>query len=148
MKVLLLQDVKAQGKKGDIIEVNDGYGRNFLIKKGLATAATSQVINEVKQKNDAEAKRKELEKQEAIALRDKMNGIVIKLAMGCGENGKMFGSVTAKEISEVLRAEGYDIDKKKIVLKDPIKNLGTYSIEIKVYANTVAVISLVVTEKK
>lgn len=147
MKVLLLEDVKAQGKKGEIIEVNDGYARNFLIKKGLATHATSAIINEVNQKNAAEARKKELERLEAVKLRDRLDGMVVKLAMGCGENGKMYGSVTSKEVSEALHNAGFDIDKKKINIKDTIKTLGTYSVEVKVYANTVANISLVVMAK-
>lgn len=147
MKVLLLEDVKAQGKKGEIIEVNDGYARNFLIKKGLATHATAAIINEVNQKNAAEARKKELERLEAVKLRDRLDGMVVKLAMGCGENGKMYGSVTSKEVSEALHIAGFDIDKKKINIKDTIKSLGTYSVEVKVYANTVANISLVVMAK-
>lgn len=147
MKVLLLEDVKAQGKKGEVIEVNDGYAKNFLIKKGLATQATASVINEINQKNAAEARKKELERLDAIKIRDRLDGMVIKLAMGCGENGKMYGSVTSKEVSEALHNAGFDIDKKKIVIKDTIKALATYSVEIKVYANTNANISLVVLAK-
>ena len=135
MKVLLLQDVKDQGKKGEIVEVNDGYAKNFLIKKGLAKQATNQIINEVNQKNAANQRKLEIEKQEATKLAQRMNGSVVNLAMSTGENGKMFGSVTSKEIAEVLHFHGFDIDKKKIVIKEPIKALGRYNIEIKVYAN-------------
>lgn len=135
MKVLLLQDVKDQGKKGEIVEVNDGYAKNFLIKKGLAKQANSQIINEVNQKNAANQRKLEIEKQEATKLAQRMKGSVVNLAMSTGENGKMFGSVTSKEIAEALHFHGFDIDKKKIVLKEPIKALGRYNIEIKVYAN-------------
>lgn len=147
MKVLLLEDVKAQGKKGEIIDVNDGYAKNFLIKKGLAKVATNQVINEVNQKNASIARKQEIEKKEAQELAKRMEGSVVNLSMACGENGKMFGSVTAKEISEALHEHGYDIDKKKINIKEPIKALGRYSIEVKVYANISVDIVLNVTAK-
>ena len=117
MKVLLLQDVKAQGKKGDIIEVSDGYAKNFLIKKKLAIQATNQVINETNQKKASEQRKLEIEKQEAIKLAERLNGNTIVVEIACGENGKMFGSVTGKEISESLLKSGYDIDKKKINIK-------------------------------
>lgn len=148
MKVLLLADVKPHGKKGEIVEVSDGYGRNFLVKKGLASEATAKVINEVAQRNKAEEHRKELERQAAKKLTEDLDGKVFKVTIQCGENGKMFGSVTAKEISDAIIKSGYDIDKKKIVLKEPIKQLGTYQIEIKVYANMQANVSVVVTEAK
>lgn len=148
MKVLLLQDVKPHGKKGEIVEVSDGYGRNFLVKKGLASEATPKIINEVAQRNKAEEHRKELEREAARKLTDELEGKVFKVTIHCGEKGKMFGSVTAKEISESILKSGYDIDKKKIVLKEPIKNLGTYPIEIKVYANMQANVTVIVTEAK
>ena len=147
MKVLLLKEVKAQGKEGDIIEVNDGYAKNFLIKKGLAKIANSKLINETEQKNASIVRKNEIEKAEAQKMADRMNGSVVKLAMSCGENGKMFGSVTTKEVSEVLHENGYDIDKKKINIKNPIKTLGTYEVEVKVYANISTNISLIVHKK-
>lgn len=147
MKVLLTADVKPHGKKGEIVEVNDGYARNFLIKKGLAKEASAQIINEVNQKNKAEAHRKELERQAAEALTKELDGKTFKVAIQCGENGKMFGSVTAKEIAEAITAAGYDIDKKKVVLKDPIKSMGVYSVELKTYANMQATVSIVVQAK-
>lgn len=147
MKVLLTADVKPHGKKGEIVEVNDGYARNFLIKKGLAKEASAQIINEVNQKNKAEAHRKELERQAAEALTKELDGKTFKVAIQCGENGKMFGSVTAKEIAEAITVAGYDIDKKKVVLKDPIKSMGVYSVELKTYANMQATVSIVVQAK-
>lgn len=147
MKVLLLKDVKAQGKQGEIIEVSDGYGRNFLIKKGLAEEANAKVINEVNQKNLAEKNRKAQEFQEALELRNKIDNSVVKVKIQCGEGGKMFGSVTSKEIAEALLAQGIEIDKKKIDIKTPIKNLGTYSVEIKVYPQLTATINVVVASK-
>lgn len=147
MKVLLTADVKPHGKKGEIVDVNDGYARNFLIKKGLAKEASAQIINEVNQKNKAEAHKKELEKQAAAELTKELEGKTFKVAIQCGENGKMFGSVTAKEIAEAITAAGYDIDKKKVVLKDPIKSMGVYSVELKTYANMQATVSIVVQAK-
>lgn len=147
MKVLLTADVKPHGKKGEIVEVNDGYARNFLIKKGLAKEASAQIINEVNQKNKAEAHRKELERQAAEALTKELEGKTFKVAIQCGENGKMFGSVTAKEIADAITVAGYDIDKKKVVLKDPIKTMGVYSVELKTYANMQATVSIVVQAK-
>ncbi len=135
MKVLLLQDVKSHGKKGEIIEVNDGYAKNFLIKKKMAIQATNQVINETNQKKASEQRKLEIEKQEAIKLAERLNGNTIVVEIACGENGKMFGSVTAKEISDALLKSGYDIDKKKVNLKEPIKSLGVFSVEVKGYAN-------------
>jgi len=147
MKVLLLQDVKAHGKKGDIIEVSDGYAKNFLIKKKIAIQATNQVINETNQKKASELRKLEIEKQEAIKLAERLNGNTIIVEIACGDNGKMFGSVTAKEISDALLKSGYDIDKKKINLKEPIKSLGTFSVEVKVYANVSSTIKINVVKK-
>ncbi len=147
MKVLLLQDVKAHGKKGDIIEVSDGYAKNFLIKKKMAIQATNQVINETNQKKASELRKLEIEKQEAIKLAERLNGNTIIVEIACGDNGKMFGSVTAKEISDALLKSGYDIDKKKINLKEPIKSLGTFSVEVKVYANVSSTIKINVVKK-
>ncbi len=147
MKVLLLQDVKSHGKKGEIIEVNDGYAKNFLIKKKMAIQATNQVINETNQKKASEQRKLEIEKQEAIKLAERLNGNTIVVEIACGENGKMFGSVTAKEISDALLKSGYDIDKKKVNLKEPIKSLGVFSVEVKVYANVNATIKVNVIKK-
>lgn len=147
MKVLLLQDVKAHGKKGDIIEVSDGYAKNFLIKKKMAIQATNQVINETNQKKASELRKLEIEKQEAIKLAERLNGNTIIVEIACGDNGKMFGSVTAKEISDALLKSGYDIDKKKNNLKEPIKSLGTFSVEVKVYANVTSTIKINVVKK-
>lgn len=131
MKIILLQDVKGQGKKGDLLEVNEGYARNFLIKKGLAEAATATRINELNQRKTADEyhKREELKAMKALAdqIKDKSFTLNIKV----GQNGKVFGSVTAQDIAESLKAAGYDIDKKKIVLVSPIKLVGDYDVTLK-----------------
>ena len=131
MKVILLKDVKATGKAGEIIEVADGYARNCIIKKGLGEEATPVKINSLNIKN----KSIEFHKNEEIkALKEQaknLNGKKVTLKIKCGENGKIFGSVTSKEIAESLLELGFTVDKKKVLLKDPIKNLGTYTVEVK-----------------
>ncbi len=131
MKVILLKDVKGTGKAGEIKEVADGYARNCLIKKGLAEEATSVKVNSLNIKKDAQDFHK---KEEIKALKEqasKLNGEKITVKIKCGENGKIFGSVTSKEIAESLAEKGFSVDKKKILLKDGIKSLGEYQVEIK-----------------
>ncbi len=131
MKIILLKDVKGTGKAGEIKEVADGYARNCLIKKGLAEEATSVKINSLNIKKDAQ----DFHKQEEIkALKEqakKLNGEKITVKIKCGENGKIFGSVTSKEIAESLSDKGFLVDKKKILLKEGIKSLGEYQVEVK-----------------
>ena len=138
MKVLLLQDVKPQGKKGDIVEVNDGYARNFLIRRGLAKEATASVINETNQRRAADEKRRKEELEAAKQAADRLNGTTVEIAIRCGENGKPFGAVTAKEIADKLSQMGYDVDKKKVVLKDAIKMVGNYNVELKLHPGVTA----------
>lgn len=133
MKVLLLQDVKAQGKKDEVIEVNDGFGRNFLIKKGLAVEATPKVLNEYKLRKAQEEANRLKEIAAAKSAAAEMEGKTFVVKIRCGENGKLFGAVTAKEISDALAGAGYTVDKKKVILKDPIKLVGNYRVEIKLY---------------
>lgn len=142
MKVLLLKDVKAQGKKGEIIEVSDGYARNFLIKKGLGQEATSAVVNETNQKKVAEDRKKQIEYDNAVESAKKLGGTKIIINIKSGDNGKLFGAVTSKEISEELQKIGFEIDKKKIVLKDTIKAAGMYEMEVKVYPGVVCSIKV------
>ena len=147
MKVILLEDVKAQGKKGQIIEVNDGYARNFLLKKNLAAPATASVLNELKQKEAAEARQRELEKAAAQSLYDNINGTTVKVKVKCGDSGKLFGSVTAKEIADALNEHGYTVDKKMIMLKEPIKNIGREMVDVKVYQDMTARVNVVIDGK-
>ncbi len=131
MKVVLLKDVKGSGKAGDIIEAKDGFAQNFLIKKGLAKPADAQALNENKQQKDAQAfHRQELLKANK-ELREKLDGIKVEIKVKTGANGKFFGSVTNKEVSDKLLAIGFDIDKKKIIL-DSIKNAGTFPVTVKI----------------
>ncbi|MGN0818239.1 MAG: 50S ribosomal protein L9 [Candidatus Coproplasma sp.] len=131
MQVILLQDVKGQGKKGDLIDVNEGYARNFLIKKGLAEAATSTKINELKQKKAAADFHKQEEIKAMQALAKELKGKTFKTVIKVGQGGKLFGSVTAANISDALKEAGYEVDKKKIALANPIKSLGNFEVEIK-----------------
>lgn len=142
MKVLLLTDVRGTGKKGEIKEVSDGYAQNFLIKTGKARKADNSAISENQTKQSATAFHKEMEKQEAIKLGSKLKGAKIVVKIKCGENGKTFGSVTTKEISEGLKKLGFEIDKRKIELKEPIKAIGIYEITAKLHPEVSSKFSL------
>ncbi len=131
MKVILKADVKGSGKKGDILEVSDGYAKNFLLKKGLAEIATSTGINEIQQKRKADAFHKAENLKALKELAAQINGKEVSVAIKVGENGKTFGSVTTAQVAAALFELGYEIDKKKIILKDAIKTLGAFSAEIK-----------------
>lgn len=131
MKVILLQDVKGQGKKGEVVEVNEGYARNFLIKKGLAEAATASKLNDLKQKNSAAEYHKAEEIKATRALAKDIDGKKFTVKIKTGQAGKTFGSVTGANIADALNTAGYDIDKKKIVVPSPIKAIGEYDIDLK-----------------
>ena len=131
MQVILLQDVKGQGKKGDLVDVNEGYARNFLIKKGFAEVATPNKINDLKQKKAAADFHKQEEVKAMRALAAELKGKIFTLKIKVGQGGKVFGSVTGATIAEAMTAAGYDVDKKKIVLESPIKAVGVYDVDIK-----------------
>ena len=134
MKLILLEDVKGVGKKGDIVNKNDGYAINFLIPKKLAVEATNANLNELELKKKSEAKRKKEELEEAQRLGAELNDKVVKVKVKAGENGKVFGSVTNKEIaSALLEQTGLDIDKKKISFDDPIKMVGRRIVKVKLH---------------
>ena len=139
MKVILLCDVKGQGKKGQVIDVSDGYARNFLLPQKKAVFADARALGEAKSKEAAAQYRLEEERKSAMALRDKINEVVVEIQIGHGQDGRLYGSVTAKDIAEALKKMlSVDIDKRKITLKDPIKTSGTHSVEIKLYTDIVA----------
>ena len=144
MKVYLLEDVKGQGKKGEIINVSDGYAQNFLFKKNLASPATADVINSVEIKNKTLAYHKEQERLAAIEKAAQLKGRKIVLKARHGEQGKIFGSITAKEIAEALNSAGEKSDKKDIDLKAPIKETGEYPLSVRLYANISTEIIVVV----
>ncbi|MDE6059313.1 MAG: 50S ribosomal protein L9 [Clostridia bacterium] len=142
MKVILKADVKGSGKKGDLIEVSDGYAKNFLIKKGLAEIATAQGINEVSQKRTADAFHKAESIKELKELAAKIDGTEISLSIRAGENGKVFGSVTTAQIASALLELGFDIDKKKISTKDTIKTVGKFDAEVRLMEGITAKIKV------
>lgn len=147
MKLILLADVKGQGKKNDVIEVSDGYGKNFLLPRKLAKLADAQSLNDVKVKEEARLYRIETEKKEAKALAEKLTGILVKIPASCGADGRLYGSVTAKDISEKLEADhGIVIDKRKINVTDPIKAYGKYELEVKLYPEVNGKINVLVCE--
>ena len=132
MKVILLQDVKGKGKKGQLIEASDGYARNFLLPKKLAIEATADAINTMKMNDKATQERIAKEKAEALALSNKLREMTVVVTAKGGGNGKLFGSVTNQEIADALKAKaGVTMDKRKIVISDPIKNVGTYTVTCK-----------------
>jgi len=132
MKVILLQDAKGKGKKGQMIEVSDGYARNFLLPKKLAIEATADAINTKKMNDKATAERIAKEKAEARALSDKLREMTLVVKAKGGGSGKLFGSVTNQEIADALKASaGVTLDKRKIVIADSIKNVGTYTVTCK-----------------
>ena len=143
MKVILLVDVKGSGKKGDVIEVSDGYGKNFLIKKGMAKAATASSIHEAEQKKAAQAFHKAEEIKATQALVADLNGKSVVVKIKVSENGKVFGSVTSLHVAESLAAMGYDIDKKKIKM-EALKALGSCPAEIRFMEGISAKITVVV----
>lgn len=143
MKVILTQDIKGVGKKDQIINANDGYARNYLFPKNLAIPADKGNMTNLQSKKSSEEHRKQLEKEAAIAISKKIEGIMLKIQVKTGENGKIFGSVTSKEIAENLEKQyKIKIDKKKILLEEAIKELGIFNIDIKLYDGVMAKLKL------
>lgn len=146
MKVILKADVKSLGKKGELVNASDGYARNFLIPKGLATEANASAMNEFKNREKAEKFHKAEELKAANAVKEKLEGKTVKLTAKAGANGKLFGSVTSKDVAEKIKAEfGETIDKRKIVMPD-VKAFGTVQAELKIYTGVSASIFVSVTE--
>lgn len=146
MKVILKADVKSLGKAGELVNTSDGYARNYLFPKGLAIEANAKAMNEFKNKEKAKAFHKQEEIKAANLVKEKLEGKTVKLTAKAGANGKLFGSVTSKDVAEELKkAFGEDVDKRKIVMSD-IKAFGTTQAEIKIYPNITATIFVSVTE--
>ncbi len=137
MKVILSENVKNVGRKGDIVNVSDGYANNFLFKNKLAVPANAGNLNINAQEKAAEAKRIKEETEAALKIANALKDVTITLGVKVGENGKTFGSVSGKEISDELAKLGYDIDRKKIELENPIKTVGTYTITLRLYKGVV-----------
>lgn len=149
MKVVLKADVKGQGKKGEMVNVSDGYARNFLLPKGLAVEADKQAMNEVKNRESAEKYRIEQEKKAANEAKDKVDGKTVKIAAKGGTGGRLFGSVTAKEVAEAVNKQfNLNVDKRKVVLQNDIKAFGSYEAELKLYQGITAKFFVQVTEQQ
>ena len=147
MKVILLEDVKGTGKKGQIVNASDGYANNFLFPKKLAVAATNDNLNSIKLQKKAEDKRKAEELAAAKELAEKLTNKDIKISVKTGDNGKLFGSVTNKEIAAATEQQtGLVIDKKKIVLNDQIKMVGTRHVNIKLHPEVTAEVKVIISE--
>lgn len=147
MKVILLQDVKAQGKKGQMITVSDGYARNFLLPRKLAVEASADALNAIRNHDLAVARRKEEEKKQAQAMAGKLASMPVRVSKKAGDNGKLFGTVTAKEIGEAFKAQyGQEIDHRKIVIDEPIKVFGKFELKVKLFPEITGTLYVVVTE--
>lgn len=148
MKVILKSDIKGVGKKDQVINASDGYVRNFLFPKNLAVEANNTNMNNLKLKQNAKAYQKEQEKDEAIEIKEKLTKMLIKIEVKAGENGKIFGGVSSKEIAEILEKNyKIKIDKKKIELKDSIKTLGTHIVDVKLFEGVIGKIKIDVIAK-
>lgn len=147
MKVILLCDVKGQGKKDQIVDVSDGYARNFLLPQKKAVIADAKATSDLKSKEEAKQFKIEEDRKAANALAEKIKGVKIDIVMGHGADGRLYGSVTAKDIAEELSKKiGVDVDKRKISLKDNIKAYGNYSVDIKILADIGATFEVLVHE--
>ena len=145
MKVLLLQDVKGQGKKDQIIDVSDGYARNFLFPKKLAVVADNKALNEVKNKEASKQYKIETEKAAAREIAAKLAEVTVKFAVNAGADGRLYGSITSKDIAEALaKQHKITIDKRKIVMPDPIKAYGTYNFDVRLYPEIVGKVKVTV----
>lgn len=147
MKVILLEDVKTLGKKGQLVDVNDGYARNFILKKKLGIEATGKNVNDLKLKKENDDKIARAELLEAQELAKRLEAGQVNLSIKIGEGGKSFGSVSTKEIGIAIKEQlDYEVDKKKIQLKDVIKTLGTHTVPLKIHPKVTAEIKVVITE--
>ncbi len=148
MKVILLQDVKGQGKKGDVVNASDGYARNFLFPKNLAVEATTGNMKTLGEQKQAQQNKKDRELGDAKALAEKISELTVIIKTKAGEGGRLFGSVTSKEIAEAFEKQHkIQLDKRKIVLPDSIKEMGTRTIDVKIYPGVVAKLKVSVVEE-
>lgn len=147
MKVMLLADVKGQGKKDQIVNVSDGYARNFLFPKKLAVEADAKAMSDAKTKEDAKNYKIEQDKKAAQELKAKLEGITVKIKATAGADGRLYGSITTQDVAEALEAQfGIAIDKRKISCDTPIKAYGPYTLDVKLYAEISGKINLIVCE--
>lgn len=147
MKVILLQDVRAQGKKGELIDVSDGYARNFLLPKKLALEADPKTLNDYRGREEAAKHRAETEKAEALELASQLQSMVVKIENAAGGDGRLYGAVTAKDIAEALKMQHHVvIDKRKIVIPDPIKAFGDYTLDVKLYPEVTGKLTVIISK--
>ena len=148
MKVLLTEDVKKLGKKGEIVEVSDGYAKNYILPQKLGMEATKAIQNEWQVRKGSEANRKEKEKQEALALAKELTGKSVTIRTKAGEGGRLFGSITTKEVAELIHQQlGLDVDKKKLTLNAAVKAIGHYTVSIRLHTEATAEILLKVEQE-
>lgn len=149
MKVILTQDVKSQGKKGQLINVSDGYARNFLLPKGLAVEADAGAMNDLKNKESSRLHKIELEKAAAKETAEKLEKVTVKLQAKAGADGRLYGSVTSLDIAENLEKQhNIKVDKRKIQLSDPIKTFGVHTVTVKLYTEITGKINVVISDVK
>ena len=145
MKVILQADVKGTGKKGQVFEVADGYARNCLFPKKLAIEATTGNVQDITHKKTLEDRKKSKENEAAVELAGKLNALLIEVKTKTGEGGRLFGSVTSKEIADALKKQhGFEVDKRKLEIKEPIKALGTYEVPVKIHPDVIATLKVYV----
>lgn len=145
MKIILIEDVASVGKAGALVNVSDGYARNFLIPRGLAKEASSRNVRDLDREKETAAKKADKEKKAAQVLVDTLEGVTCRISRKVGQQDKLFGSVTSKDIGDALHDQGMEIDKKDIMLEEPIKSLGEFPVKIKVHPGVSANITVVVT---
>lgn len=147
MKVILLQDVKALGKKGDLVNASDGYARNFLLPKNLAREANAQAMNEYRNAENSKNFKIATEKKQAEGYKEQLEGKTFEMKAKAGQGGKLFGSITAKQVAEEIKKQyNINIDKRKVVLESDIKEFGSYKADVKLYSGIVANITVKVSE--
>lgn len=148
MKVILTQDVKAQGKKGDLIQVSEGYARNFLFPKKLAVEADAKAMNELKNREASKQYKLETDRAAAKTIAEKLATVTVKIAVNAGPDGRLYGSITSKEVAEQLKGQhGIEIDRRKIVMSDPIKAYGSYQYDVKLFPDVVGKLTVSVLDK-
>lgn len=147
MKVVLLSDVKGQGKKGQVVDVSDGYARNFLFPKKLAVPADNKVMNELRTKEEANEYRIREEKKAAEAIAERLAGLSVKIKCAAGADGRLYGAVTAKDVVELMDREfGIKLDKRKITMSEQIRTYGVFPVEVRLYTDVVGKFSIIVHE--
>lgn len=147
MKVILLQDVKGKGKKGQMIEISDGYARNYMLPRKIAMEATPDAVNTMRMNDKATQERQARERAEAMKLAKRMKAMTLTVYAKGGGAGRLFGSVTSQEIADALQAQGITLDKRKIVMDDPIKNVGTYTVRCKLGYEITAQLTVQIQER-